>query len=246
LALSNLSNLDIINGTFTTLANLIGIFVGIIIAWKYVEYKRRELLTVGISLAFGSVVYWSSSITFFLIILYNYEPGLVFHLSFHLLVPLGLLFWMYSFAILVYPKSVKKIMLIFGIICALYDIFLLYFLLTDPQSLGRRTGKITGEAYLYISSFLLFVIVALLITMSIFIHRCFRSEDSKIKWRGKFLLISMIIGVFSGLIGMFFPDTALIIILTRTLRVISSIISYFGWLLPERIAKLVIKEQQEI
>lgn len=32
MALSDLSNLDILNGTFTTLANIIGILVGIIIA----------------------------------------------------------------------------------------------------------------------------------------------------------------------------------------------------------------------
>jgi hypothetical protein len=242
MALNDLTNLDILNGSLTTLANLIGILVGIIIAWKYISYKRKELLTVGISLIFGSVVYWSSSIAFFSIILFNYEPKLIFHLSFHLLVPLGLIFWIYSFAILVYPKSLKKIVSIFGIICALYNTFLLYFLFTDPESLGRRTGKITGEAFLYISSFLLFVVIALLITMSIFIYKCLQSEDPKIKWKGKFLLISMIIGSLSGLIGMFYPDTAFIIILTRTLRVISSILSYIGWLLPERIAKLVIKE----
>ncbi len=242
MVISDLTSLDIINGIFTTLATVIGIIVGIIIAWKYFSYKRKELLTVGISLIFGSVVYWSSSITFFLIILFNYEPELVFHLSFHLLVPLGLLFWIYSFAILVYPKSVKKILLIFVIICALYDSFLLYFLLTNPESLGRRTGKITGEAFLYISSFLLFVIVVLIITMSIFITRCLRSDQPVIKWKGSFLLFSMIIGTISGLIGMFFPDTALIIIITRTLRVISSIFSYMGWLFPRRIAKLVIKE----
>ncbi len=242
MTLSDLTNLDIINGIFTILANLIGIIVGIIIAWKYFTYKRKELLTVGISLIFGSVVYWSSSIAFITIVLFNYEPSLVFHLSFHLLVPLGLMFWMYSFAILVYPRSTKIIVALFSIICALYDIFLFIFLLTNPESLGRRTGKITGEAFLYINMFLLFVVVVLIITMSIFIKSCLGSEDPKIIWKGNFLLISMIIGAISGLIGMFFPDTAFIIILTRTLRVIASIFSYLGWLLPERIAKLVIKE----
>ncbi len=43
---------------------------------------------------------------------------------------------------------------------------------------------------------------------------------------------------------MFFPDTEFIIMLTRTLNVMNAFTNYLGWLLPERVAKLLIKEEK--
>ncbi len=245
MGLNDLSEIDIINAVSTTFYIIFSILLGLRISYKYLEFRKKELITVGISMFFGSSVYWSSSIAFFTILLFNYEPALSFHLYFHMLVPIGFIFWFYSFSVLVYPKLLKKIVLIFSTISILYVIFLYIFIVNDPDSLGRRTGKFTNETFLYINAYLSFSGVLTLITMIIFIRTIFLSDSPKIRLRGKFLSISVVFITIAAIIGTFFPDTAFIIILIRTLLIIGSITGYIGWIMPDKISNWLIKEEIE-
>jgi hypothetical protein len=159
----------------------------------------------------------------------------------HLLPPLGLILWIYSISLLLYPKSLKKIVSIFAVICTIYDFLILYYLLTDPFLLGRRTGMTLNETYLLINSFLLFSVLLIVITTILFTQQSLKSDDPKIRWKGKFILIGTILFLIAGTIGIIIPDSFFQIILTRTIYIISSIASYIGWLLPKRVAKWLIK-----
>ncbi len=243
IALADLSQLDILNGFFTLFANIFAVVIGLIIASKYFTYKKKELLTVGISLTFGGVPYWSSGIAFLTIIFFDYTPSLSFHLYFDLLVAVGLLFWIYSFSLLVQPEHIKRNMVIALVPCIIYDVVLFILILIDPTSLGRRTGPITGETFLFMTSFTLIVSVVLVVTFLIFINLSFKSKIPKLQWKARFLLIGIILSIIGSMVGIFFPDTPFVIIFTRTLRIITSISNYFGWLLPDRVARLLIKEE---
>ncbi|MFX1339277.1 MAG: hypothetical protein ACFFDK_11765 [Promethearchaeota archaeon] len=242
MTLGDLPEIELFHGIFTLINVIISIVIGLRIASKYVEYKRKELLTVGLSLTFGGSVYWSSVIAFITIIFFNYEPGLAFHMAFHIFPPIGLLLWIYSISLLLYPKSLKKIVVIFTVICMVYEFFLLYYLLTDPSLLGRRTGIILNETYLLINSFLLFSVSVIVITTVLFTRQSLKSDDPRIRWKGKFIFIGTILFLIAGTIGIIIPDSPVQIVLTRTIYIIGSIASYIGWLLPERIAKLLIKD----
>ncbi len=243
MGLNDLSELDIINGVATTFYVLASIILGLRISLKYFKYRRKELITVGISMFFGSSVYWSSCIAFFTILLFDYEPGLSFHLYMHMLVPIGFIFWLYSFSLLVYPELLKKIVTISSAICIVYDIFLYIFIVNDPDSLGRRTGKFINETYLYINIYLVFSGVLMLTTMIIFIRTTFLSDSPKLKLRGKFLSISLLFIGIGAIIGLFLADTALVIILIRTLLIIGSITGYIGWIMPDKIFNLLAKKE---
>ena len=162
-----------------------------------------------------------------------------------MLVPIGFIFWLYSFSVLVYPKLQKRIVSIFSAISILYVIFLYIFIVNDSDSLGRRTGKFTNETFLYINVYLSFSGVLTLITMFIFIRTIFLSDSPKTKLRGKFLLISLVFITVAAIIGTFLPDTAFIIILIRTLLIIGSITGSFGWIMPDKISNWLIKGEIE-
>jgi hypothetical protein len=245
MTIESLPEIEIFHGIFTLINVLFGIIVGLRISSKYIEYKRKELLTVGLSQIFSAAAYWSSIIAFLTIIFLNYEPGLTFHLGFHLIVPLGLIFWIYSISLLLYPKSQKKIVLFFVVLCIVYDLFLGIFLITDPSSLGRRTGMTLNETYLYINSFLLFSLLVVVITVILFLRSTLRSDNPKIRWKGKFIFLGMIISIIAAVIGIIIQDTPFTIILTRSLYMIGSIAAYIGWLMPEKVAKWLIKEDKK-
>jgi amino acid transporter len=115
----------------------------------------------------------------------------------------------------------------------------------DPSSLGRRTGLTLNETYLYINSFLLFSLLVVVITVILFLRSTLQSDNPKIRWKGKFIFLGMLISIIAAVIGIIIQDTPFTIILTRSLYIIGGIAAYIGWLMPERIAKWLIKEDKK-
>ncbi len=69
-----------------------------------------------------------------------------------------------------------------------------------------------------------------------------KSGDLKIQWKGKFLLIGMVTSVIGALIDMVSPIVPLTIVIVRLVLIAGAILQYFGWLLPERVARWLIKD----
>jgi hypothetical protein len=100
------------------------------------------------------------------------------------------------------------------------------------------------QSTLIVNLFSLFAIITILITMLLFIRECFKSDNLRIIWKGRFLLISTIFLVIATIIGVIFLTYIPIIILSMILLIFRMIFSYFGWLLPNWVAKLLIKEKK--
>ena len=67
------------------------------------------------------------------------------------------------------------------------------------------------------------------------------SEQPKIRLKGKLIFIAISIYTIGAILDSIISLTAVTIIITRTILTSSSIISYIGWMLPEKIAKVLIK-----
>ena len=72
MALMDLTVLEMLQGSLSLLNVLIITVIGLKISSKYSEYKRKELLTVGISLIFTGGMYWPSSVSFVTYVLFEY------------------------------------------------------------------------------------------------------------------------------------------------------------------------------
>ncbi len=237
--MATISSTEFVYTIYTIINVTISTVIGLKIASKYIAYKRKELLTVGLSMVFTAAIWWAIIIAFLTVIFLNYEPNLTFLLAFHLFTPLSMILWVYSISLLIYPKSFKKIMLIFGIICSIYVIIFLYFLLTDPGSLGRKTGTIFAEFYLYIVMFSLFSLIVYISTAILFLDTSLKSSDPRIRWKGKFIFLSATVFVFTTFVSIIIPATGITL-----LYLFANICSYIGWLMPDKIAKFLIKEKE--
>jgi hypothetical protein len=118
----------------------------------------------------------------------------------------------------------------------------MYYLFTNPSLLAVRVTRFDSETKTIVSLYVLLSLLISLITQYIFFRRSTASEDKRIKWKGRFIFIGFIMFLIGGILDSVFQLNPITLFLTRILLAISSIVSYIGWIMPDRIANWLVKE----
>ena len=245
MGIEELSELDILHGIFTTIFVVLSLLVGIRILLKYFEHKRMELVGVGIAWMGIATPWIGNSLAFLLYVLVDYELELFSYLFMeNVFIPFAIVCWIYAWSTLVYPRLVKKMTVIFGIICVIYEIYLLAALLINPEIIGTwsEEGRFDASHEMIPSIFKVFGIFVVLITGTIFARKSMNSEDPSTQWKGRFLLIAMISFAIGAFLDAALTFTPLELVLVRILLITSSIEYYLGFFLPDPIANRLIKK----
>ena len=238
---ADLNEWEILQGSFTLMFVLISIILGLTILLKYFSIKDKIFIFVGVTWIFLSSGWWGNTFSFLSIILFNYtfEPFLFLFLG-NVFIPVALLCWIYAICHLIYKKSKNKILALFLAICVPYEIILIILLIINPSLVGTMRSKFDSKPELLPMIFQIFALLVAIITGFIFSIVSMKSKDPEIKWKGRFLLcgfISFTIGSFMDSFITFDPITLVVV---RLILIASSILYYLGFLLPDRIAKLLI------
>ena len=245
MGIEDLTQLEIAQGTLSLIYAIVGVLIGSLIVIKYFKYKRIELLGVGISISLACVPWFSSGISFLTFIFFGFTlpPALYFFINYGF-VAFAILFYVHALTSLLYPESVKKIVLIYLILGIAFEVILIYLLFTNISMVGTMSGRFDSEAGSIPTLFVIFVLASLLVFTIVFIRSCFKSENEKVRWRGRFLLISTILMVVGSLMDTVLTITITTLFIARIFLVTRLIFAYLGWLLPDKVAKWLIKENQ--
>lgn len=236
----DLTELEILQGSFALIFIIISLILGIRIAFKYFSLKRFELITVGLTWIFMSSSWWGASISFILFIFFGFGLNVFLYLFIsNVFLPGALICWIYSFCHLAYPRLKKKMVSIYLVICVIYEIFLIIFLLINPEIIAIMEGKFNTKHQIYTLSFDIFTIISALITGVIFAKISMKSENPVVKLKGKFLLIGFISLMTGAILDAGIPINAITLVLVRILLISSAIEYYMGFLLPSPIANWI-------
>ncbi|TXT55022.1 MAG: conserved membrane protein of unknown function [Promethearchaeota archaeon] len=240
-----LTNFQILYGIFSVIFVVIAVIIGFQILLKYLTLKKKELITVGLALIFLTSAWWGSAFSFLSYVIVGYELSeFQFFLLGDAFIPIALICWMYSFLILVYPHKLKKVLPFYVIISVVYEIILIYFLFTDPSQIATIEGRFNSDHKLFALSFLAFAILSVLITGILFARESLKSEDPKIRLKGKFILVGIISFCFGAIFDAGIPMNSITLVLIRLLLISSAIEYYFGFLIPDRIADILTRSKQ--
>ena len=241
-----LEPLDYLNGIFSVILVIIFILVGLRIALRYREMKEKTYLFVGVCwMLMGES--WYPSSTSFIIALFNDGLGLIpfpelyFILGTSLL-PFTLLFWLMAFTELMYKQKQKTVTIITAIGGILFEIFLFYFLLTNPSIIGTLEVPVDGNYGLFISVFQIFLLIVLVITGTIFANASLKSDNPEHKLKGKLLLIAFWLFFLGAIFDVLSTVNILFLILGRTMLFFSSLFFYYGFIFPEWMKNRFIKQ----
>jgi hypothetical protein len=243
--LAELNGLDILRASFTLLFVVISFIVGFKILFKYFKLKRKELITVGLTWILIGSPWWPLAISFVTILLFNYllDPLLYIFFMTGLSAP-GLLCWMYSISELNYPHLKKKIIVIYGIICGVYEVLLLILLFTNPELVATKGVPFDGFSYnrsWFVNIFLIFVIVNAIITAILFCRASLKSENATVRWKGKFLLIGFLLFMATAVFEVFSSGNKILQAILRIFFSVASLFYYLGFFLPSWLEKALIK-----
>jgi len=134
-------------------------------------------------------------------------------------------------------------MVIYLIICLIYEIILVYLIITDPDQVVTIISTFNSKYNLYPYLFSIFGILTFNITGILFAKKSLRSEDLKIRWKSKFLLFAFILFTIGAIFDAGIRMDVITLVIVRSILIVSSILYYMGFLLPDKIANLLIKEK---
>ena len=252
MALEDFTELEFLHKFFLLIFVIISIIIGLKTLFKYFGHHRKELITVGLAWTLMTSAWWGITINFILKLLFNsaLEANIYLFIE-SVFIPVGLFLWIYTFCSLAYPELEKILIPIYLVICILMEILLIIFLITNPDLIGIRVSKYEYEHGLFTEGFAIFTILSAVITGVLFSKKSLKSDNAKIRWKGRFLLIaffSFTIGVILNIIWgstfNFLPVNPITIIVIRCFLILSAIAYYLGFFLPDKLANWLIKEDK--
>jgi hypothetical protein len=223
---------------------VISLIIGITILLRYFEYKEKTLLTVGLTWIFLTTPWWGEvfSLISFFIVGAPLEP-FTFLFIVNFFIPLALLCWIYSYCELLQVKRKNVIVIIFVVIAIVYNGIIIALLLTDTKLVGTISERFTARQTDFVVFFQIFAILTLVITGIRFSISSLKSERADIKLKGKFLLAAFILFLIgASMDAAIAPMDFITLIITRIILISACFCYYIGFLLPERVAKMFLKE----
>ncbi len=237
-----LSQENIIIASFTLLFVIISLIVGIKILLKYFSVNAKELILVGLAWICLSSPWWSAPFSFLSYIFFGVLWEIhVFFLIGNIFIPVAIICWIYSFAKMAYVKAKKILLIVYSLISIIFIIFFLIFMVIDVNVIGEFDGTFDARYLSFTRIFQAFAIISALITGVLFALKSLKSKDPKVQWKGRFLLIAFISFAISAILDSGFELGITGVIIIRLLLISSAIEYYLGFLLPDRIAKWLIR-----
>jgi len=233
---------DILNGFFSLLFVVIAIIIGLLIVSKYFIHKQKTFLYIGFAFPGLAVPWWSSSISFLLIMFTGNGLPLQAYLTLgNVFLPIFIILWLLGIFELVKKKFQKAIALIYMIIGIIFEIIFFYFLTINPNILGKLDGPIDIEYYGFSMIFLMLLVLTIDISAILLITEAFKSENAEIRLKGKFLLIALISFNIGAIADGFFPLTVILLPIFRIILISCIFEFYLGWILPKSVSKFFLK-----
>ena len=243
MGIEDLTQVELLYGSFSFIFVVISLIMGLKILIKYFEVKRVEFITIGLAWILMTSGWWRITINFPLVILFDTEvPHIIGIIIDSIFIPIAIICWIYSFCTLVYPNLKKRIMAIYLVICIIYEIGLVILIITDPDQVVTIISTFNSKYNLYPYLFSIFGILTFIITGILFTRKSLQSEDPRIRWKGKFLLAAFILFTIGAIFDAGVRMDVITLIIVRSILITSSILYYMGFLLPNKVAKKLIKE----
>lgn len=248
---------DILQGSFSLVFVCISLVIGFTILSKYSQHKSRLYILVGISWIGIANPYFPDSISFVMNMLFEQSLAVEWYLIIgNVFIPIALICWLIAYTDMINKKRQTLIVSIAIIFSILFEIAFFYLFFTDITQIGVivPSRPFTVEFGLFLTIYLVIVILILLITGIKFAQKSIRSKEKDIRVKGKLLRAAFITfaiaAIMDSLLGTIFEDPtdpflAIMVILTRLLLISSAFEFYGGFILPKWMHAIFVKHEKQ-
>jgi hypothetical protein len=246
---------DVLQGSFSLIFVIISLIIGLTIFSKYFKHKKRLFILVGLSWI-GICIPWVPDSTSFLMNLFvqRFLPIEWYFIIGNVFLPIALLAWLVAYTDMIRKNAQKKVIIITVILTMLFEISFFTLLFLDISLIGiiNPVRPFTVDFGIFITVYLLIIIVVMLITGVIFAQKSVKSEDREIRLKGKLLRAAFITfsvaAILDSMLGTIFEDPsdpllAIFVVVVRILLIFSAVEFYGGFLLPRWMKEILMKKK---
>jgi hypothetical protein len=222
--------------------------IGIKMGLTYFKSKNTVFIWAGISV-FGTALPWSAPTVYFLSLVFfdDVPPMEVYFLLMGGFLPIASITWMITILTLfdVKPPRVNYLKVFFIIFWLIIEVIYLTLVFTDTTLLGTlEDNRLVMNLAPVAQIFLLIALAQMLITTYMLGIYYWRSDRKKIKVQGKIITFALCLFLVAGVLEVFIP-TVLMNIVARILVMVYAFVYYGGFMMPEWLEKLLIKESKD-
>jgi hypothetical protein len=223
----------------------ISIILGIKIIFKYFKFKRKEFILFGLVAVLVTEPWWPSTFLFLSILIFSIpiDQRLCFLLG-NIFIPLTLLLWLAVFTDLIKYKRKKMVLIIFSIEGILFEVVFLYALFTNPSLIGTIDRNLDINYGIYISLYHLSVLIITIITVTLFTKVTLKSDNPEVRLQGKLILIAVYSFIIGATLDILSANSLILLISARMILILASIILYGGFILPDWMKKIILKQEK--
>jgi hypothetical protein len=240
----DLTPIEILHSSFSLVAIVISILIGLIIISKYFKFKQRNFLLIGIFWTGLTFPWLPTVITFIMVLTVDYGlPVQGYILIGIMILPLTVLCGLTAFTSLLGVKRKRRRAILLSVLVfnLVYESLIIYFLITNVNIIATLAGVLTIQWSVFSQIYFIINLVLFLVTGILFSRKSLQAESKEIRFKGKLLMAAFISFTVGTILDFAIPNPITYII-ARLILLSSSIEFYIGFLLPERIKRLLIKE----
>jgi hypothetical protein len=144
--------------------------------------------------------------------------------------PVFLFLWLMAVTEMIQTKRKTRLISLYLLIAIILEVILIYYLFTDVSKVGIMVSPVDINFGIIAILHIAFNLIIFMITGFLFSLNTLKLEDPENKLRGKFLFIAFIFFLIGAILEIVItlPPNRIIILL-------SAIIFYIGFMMPERI-----------
>jgi hypothetical protein len=239
-----LTEIDIISGIFSIISIVIFSILGFIIISKYFKHKTRDHLLFGITVVGLVEPHYGPAFSFLSVLITGQSLSAEIYFLISLIGnPIILVCFITVATDLFYKDKQKIIQSIFIIYSIIIEICLIYFLIYYPSLVGKVIGVTDSEYGIFTRGYVISALLVLIVGGTLIARESLRSDNPGIKIKGKILLPAFYIFAISAIIDAAVPLNAITLLLNRILFILSGILFYVGFILPDWVKNYIIKEK---
>jgi len=243
-----LQPLDYLNGPLSVIVVVISFYVGIQILMRYVQTKNKLFLYVGIVAICTSEPWWPHVISLILVLTTGSAllPEVYFIIG-NIFIPVAIYLWLMAFAEFMIDSKKKLVMVLGAIYVALYEILFFTLLFLDDEAfIGVIIPAIDVQYNPIMIGFLLTALLIILPTGVLFGRESFKSGNPEIRMKGKFLILAFFSFCIGASVDVLILSNPINLTIARVLLVVAAFGFLGGFIPPDWIRKMFIKEKEVI
>jgi len=239
-----LTPIEILHSSFSLVAIVISILIGLIIISKYFKFKQINILLIGIFWTGLTFPWLPTVITFVMMLTVGFGLSIEWFILIGIVIlPITVLCGLTAFTRLLGVRKKKRRLILLSVLVfnLVFESLIFYFLFTDVTVIATLEDVLTIQWSIFSQIYFIINLILFLVTGVLFSKRSLQSESREIRFKGKLLMAAFISFTIGTVLDFAIPNP-LTYIIARLILLSSSIEFYIGFLLPERIKRLLFKE----